>query len=85
MPKLKLWLVTWPDDCSENYPQWDYFDSLVVAAGSEEAARNFVPVNPKSYRSDHWTADPVCLAVRCVGEASDGIEPGMIIGSFNQA
>jgi hypothetical protein len=83
--KLKLWHVTWPDDESGNYPSWDYYDSLVVAAKNEESARNFVPYNPVNNSSRHWATDPSCLTVEYLGEAAENVKYGMVIGSFNQS
>lgn len=81
---MMLWLVEWPKDGSEDYPQYTYFDKLLVAAHSAEEAAQFVPENPVSY-SSCWAKDPSVLKVEFVGIAKAGQEYGLVIGSFNQA
>jgi hypothetical protein len=64
---------------------YDSYDSAVVAAESEEAARNTHPGGewPKpGSRNWDWT-EPENVTVKFIGKAADGIEAGVICASFN--
>jgi hypothetical protein len=65
--------------------RYDSYDSAVVAAESEELARNTHPGGgwPKEgqYNWD-WTGIEN-VTVRCIGQAVEGTEAGVICASFN--
>lgn len=64
---------------------YDTYDSAVVAAESEEAARNIHPGGrwPEAgYSNLDWT-DPVNVRVTFIGTAKEGTEAGVICASFN--
>jgi hypothetical protein len=59
---------------------YDTYDSAVVYAESEEAARN-VPVGDSF---SGWLTAPLnAFSVECVGKAKAGSKPGIILASFN--
>lgn len=61
------------------------YDSAVVAAKDEEAARNTVIYfrgEQFDWRDDEWCA-PEHVQVALIGEAASGIEAGVILSSFN--
>lgn len=83
------------DLCSECYrdlrkisqnvnASYDSFDSAVVAAETEEAARQ---TNPDGDRwgdiYSAWCPDPQQVIVEHIGEAAPGIAAGIILASFN--
>jgi len=81
---MKLWLITQTEN--EGY---DTYDSAVVAADTEEAARHIhpsmsylkpVPVWGGSY-SD-WASSPNKVSAKHIGEALEGVE-GVVCASFN--
>lgn len=82
---LKLFLVHNPT--SEGY--YDTFDSMVVAAKSEEDARQWHPYG--KYPDTEWNnsggewCKPEQTEVTYIGIATDNIEPGVICASFNAA
>lgn len=57
---------------------YDTYDAFVVAAETEEDARNF-----KILRTIETWADPEHVSVEYLGEAGPLIEAGEILGSFN--
>lgn len=79
---MKLWLISRPGRCG-----YDEFDSAVVAARSEEAARRTHPDGRTDWDGkrelyDSWTeADSVTVV--CIGRAAVGIDAGVICASFN--
>ena len=77
---MKLWLIL--QDVNNTY---DYFDSAVVAAETEEAARNTQPDGNKSWAGAWaiWAEKPEQVTVRLIGEAPPDTEPGVILASFN--
>ncbi len=68
---------------------YDTFDSAVVAADSEEIARQMNPYdgNPWTAKESEWThdywCDPLFVKVEYIGEASLGVKQGVICASFN--
>jgi hypothetical protein len=61
---------------------WDTFDSAVVAAESEEAARNTHPETSEFGREWSWTG-PENVTVEFIGTAKEGTVAGVICSSFN--
>lgn len=74
---------------------YDTYDSAVVAAESEDAARLFHPngdlyeENPErefdrwDYQYGSWASHPSKVSVELIGVAKDGQEAGVILASFN--
>jgi len=83
---MKLYVISQ----SENN-DYDTYDSAVVCAENEEEARK---IHPSEYAEDKWwekPKDPYSpwatklenVDVKYIGEATEGVEPGIIIASFN--
>lgn len=77
---MNIYLLT--QDENNHY---DTYDSMVVAASSEEAARN---VNPSIYgwgsRYTGWASKPENVNVELIGIATRDYEDGeIILSSFN--
>jgi len=76
---MKLWKISQNVNAS-----YDSFDSAVVAAETEEAARQ---TNPDGDRwgdiYSAWCPDPQQVIVEHIGEAAPGIAAGIILASFN--
>jgi hypothetical protein len=70
---MKLWLIS--QDFNSG---WDTFDSAVVAADSEEEARN-TQVDPYG---GAW-CKPEHVQVRLIGEALPLTSAGVVLASFN--
>lgn len=74
---LKLWLI------SQNERKWwDTFDSAVVAAKTAEEARLINPDGEWSIYSA-WCSSPDKVHVEYLGIATEGVEPGIVLSSFN--
>jgi len=82
--KMKLWLISQTKNNG-----YDSFDSAVVAAESEDAARNTHPLENGSFENpshiDMWVSshDLDHVNVRYIGEAYIGTKAGVILASFN--
>jgi len=64
---------------------WDTYDSAVVAAENEDSARR---IHPGGYSEDDWSSrswahSPENVTVRLIGVAEPGVEPGVVVASFN--
>ena len=87
---MKLWLIARTDTIG-----YDDYDSAVVAAETEEAARVTHPAGVAVWQNEKWDrpdggyyyggdwAAPATLTVTLVGEAVEGTPPGVILASFN--
>lgn len=81
---MKLWLI-WQDVNSG----WDTYDSAVVVAENEEAARNIHPnggpIDPEKASSRYYDwASAESVKATYLGEAAPDNEPGDVIcSSFN--
>lgn len=74
---LKLWLI------SQNERKgWDTFDSAVVAAKTAEEARLISPDGEWGTYSA-WCSSPDKVHVEYLGIATEGVEPGIVLSSFN--
>jgi hypothetical protein len=71
---MKLWVIS--QSVNQDY---DTYDAAVVAAETEEAARN---TSPSEYSHDSWCA-PEHIKVDYIGTAKPGTEAGVILASFN--
>ncbi len=74
------------------YYDYDTYDSFVVVAETEQAAREVHPNNKEWWKQEphkygYWIAynDIHRLTVTLIGKASDGIEAGVVVASFNAA
>lgn len=78
---MKLWLIS--QDVNNGY---DTYDSAVVAAETEEDARQIRPDEktwPKRERFCVWAATPNQVQVELIGQATEGTKAGLILASFN--
>lgn len=78
---MKLWLIS-----QDEREGWDIYDSAVVAADTEDQAKNTMPdeytkFSDKSYHG--WCSGLDKVKVKLIGEAQQGIEAGVILASFN--
>lgn len=67
---------------------YDTYDSCVVAAESEEAARLIHPAYGADYpwgysRGSSWARSPERVQVELIGTAVEGTKSGVICASFN--
>lgn len=72
---------------------YDTFDSAVVAAESEDAARKIHPGSGGEYPDPDpwddpgypgvWCQTPEAVNVKFIGVAADGIEAGVVLASFH--
>lgn len=75
---------------------YDTFDSAIVAAASEDEARNIHPEEKWLEEYDYtnktigwtdtygtWATDPKNVEVEYIGEAAPHVKRGVIVGSFN--
>ena len=60
---------------------YDEYDSVIIASESEESALKFYPTIKYITVKGSWSPEKV--HIRKIGEAVDGTEEGMILGSFN--
>ncbi len=66
---------------------YDTFDSAVVAADSEDEARNLHPrgavITDWTDASMDWATRPEQVVVKYLGEAAPGVVRGVVCASFN--
>jgi hypothetical protein len=76
---MKLWLIS--QDENNNY---DTYDSAVVAAETEDAARNTLPSEYEEFgkRYGAWCSGPDKVKVELIGTAKKGTKAGVICASF---
>lgn len=77
MSRLKLWLIS-----QEENTGWDTYDSAVVAAKTEEEARLINPDGEWNL-SSAWCSSPERVHIEYLGIATEGVEPGIVLSSFN--
>lgn len=73
---MKLYLLTQGENNG-----YDTYDSMVVAAESEDAARKIHPTDDWGWAV--WANTPEQVDVEYLGEAAVGTETGVICASFN--
>lgn len=73
---MKLWLIS-----QDNNQAYDTYDAAVVAAETEDDARNTHPSGAEFDRLYMWCS-PEFVRVRLLSENYDG-EAGVILASFN--
>lgn len=77
---MKLWLLT--QNINTGY---DTHDGCVVAAKTEEAARQILPGKFMTWGHSakySWVCTPEEVTVKLLGNATKGTEAGLILGSF---
>ena len=65
---------------------YDTYDSCVVCAENEEAASKILPSQHSSWEREPWrmwASRPENVTVKLIGVAADGVEPGVVLASFN--
>jgi hypothetical protein len=70
---------------------YDTYDSVVVAAVSEEEARHIPPSLSFNYETrqydqwphDEWATTPANVTAKLIGVAAEGVERGVILASYN--
>lgn len=64
---------------------YDTYDSCIVCAANEEAARKIHPSGgnyPPSFMKRSWVCDPARLKVELLGVAVSGTPSGVLLASF---
>ena len=62
---------------------WDTYNSVVVAAESEEIARHINPSSGGWTEHSGWAKTPDEVAVQLIGTAAPDIGSGVVLASFN--
>lgn len=75
---MKLWKISQADNGG-----YDTYDSAVVAAETEDEARNINPDGEWNRHYSSWSESPSLVSVEYLGEAKIGTEAGIILASFN--
>ena len=77
---MNLYLLTQDEETG-----YDTYDSVVVAALSEEQAKKMHPSGDDAwgYWSGCWPANPENVEVKLIGKAVKGTVSGVILSSFN--
>jgi len=75
---MKLYLIS--QDINGDY---DTYDSAVVAAETEEAARSTPPDGETGMNEDEWVSLPDLVECKYIGEAKPGMEAGVVCASYN--
>ena len=75
---MKLWLIS-----QKVYGGYDTYDSEVVAAETEAAARETPPRGPDDGEAVSSWAEPAFCKVEYLGEAKPGTEAGVICACFH--
>lgn len=74
---MKLWLLTQND--SDGY---DTYDSCIVAAKTEQEAKQITPSEYTKWNSGTWAKSPDRVQVTLLGSATKGTPAGLILSSF---
>lgn len=77
---MQLYKISVPRLMSGSY---DVYDSAVVAAMTEDAARLIHPDGTLRNHAGTWVSDPAEIVVEYLGRAKPGIKSGVIVASFN--
>jgi hypothetical protein len=62
---------------------YDTYDSVVVAAHSEEEAKSIHPDYPDKWDKIYWADTPEQVTCTLIGTAVRGTKVGVILASFN--
>ena len=78
--KMKLWLIS--QGVNKGY---DTYDAVVVAAETEEEARNIHPCQVHGWNDTYgtWANKPEEVKVEEIGDAKFSMNPGIVLASFN--
>lgn len=84
---MNLYLITRNDGVD-----YDQYDSAVVAAPDEEYAKALIEQNLRGWTNTDWkyvekvlvaTHTVLDITIELIGTAVDGIEPGIVVASYN--
>ena len=75
---INLYLIS--QDENQGY---DTYDSAVVAAESEDAARQIHPSDGWDCAFGTWCKTPEAVTVVFIGTAAPHVLPGIVVSSFN--
>lgn len=77
---MKLWLISQEENCG-----YDTYDSAVVAAETEDAARRTLPSDYERWGRKYsaWASSPDNVTAELIGEAAPNVEAGVVLASFN--
>ncbi len=75
---MKLYLISQVEN-----DDYDTYDSAVVAAESEDEARLIRPGGTEWGCAYEWAKSPAAVSVKLIGEAVEGVEPGVVLSGFN--
>ncbi|GHU92636.1 hypothetical protein FACS1894208_00120 [Clostridia bacterium] len=78
---MNLYLLTQSERCG-----YDTYDSCVVVAESEDDAVTIHPKGDNAWWREFsrvWASDPETVHAKYLGVATDGLERGMVLASFN--
>lgn len=84
---MNLYLITRNDGVD-----YDQYDSAVVAAPDEEDAKALIEQDLHGWTNTDWkyvekvlvvTHAELDIAIELIGTAVDGIEPGIVVASYN--
>lgn len=77
---MYLYLLKWPAGVG-----YDYYDSLIVAAETAEAAKRIATNGSKFTKSwgGEWASKLSDIKVSRIGKAAKNLKAGVILASFN--
>lgn len=75
---MKLYYL-WQDENND----YDTYDSCVVCAESEEEAKKIHPDGDGNFKRCTWASCPENVKCELIGIATDNVEKGVVIASFN--
>jgi len=75
---MNLYLIS--QEANDGY---DTYDSAIVCASSFDEAREINPSGHWGRGYSGWCATPSQVTVVKIGTADDGVDPGVVLASFN--
>ena len=75
---MNIYLLTQNDNRG-----YDTYDSCVVYAESEDAARLILPSEYAEFGGGDWASSPEGVEVQYLGATGNVADPGVILASFN--
>jgi hypothetical protein len=72
--------------CSQNQNSgYDVYDSFICAANSADEAKNTLPNGGYVWGGSYgtWCVSPDYVDVKLIGVATDNVEHGVVLASFN--
>lgn len=77
---MKIWRIS-----QDQYEGYDTFDSAIVAAETEEAAKSTHPSEYGNWDKSNgdWCSSPGHVTAEYIGDAAPHIQAGVILASFN--